>query len=165
MRAMTVRVDATAAVEGWARSGTVVDVLLVEKNRTTVVAEQVKIISTERSLSTTTSSSTAAIPTTVTLLVTQEQCLAINTAVALGRIAFALRSGADPDRWRDTHFVADDLNGSINKHAAARIEGAVTVGVGGAKKNYALVNGRWVPSDAPPTGFFVSKKVGLEGPG
>jgi len=165
MRAMTVKVDATAAVEGWARSGTVVDVLLVEKTRTTVVAEQVKIISAERSLSANTVSSTTPIPTTVTLLVTQEQCLAINTAVALGRIAFALRSGQDPDRWRDTHFGADDLSGTVRDRGAARIEGAVTVGVGGEKRSFALVDGRWIPSEAPPQGFFVTRRPENRGGG
>lgn len=156
MRAMTVRVDATSAVEGWARSGSVVDVLLVEKNKTTVVAEQVKIISTERSLSAAVSlDPSAAIPSTVTLLVTQEQCLAINTAVAVGKIAFALRSGADAEQWRDSDFDANDLSGASGKKAAAKVEGVVSFGTGATKRNYALVNGKWIPSDSMPTGFFV----------
>ena len=159
MRAMTVRVDATAAVEGWARSGTFVDVLLVEKSRTTVVAEQVKIISAERSLSAGVQSATAPIPSTVTLLVTQEQCLAINTAVALGKIAFALRSGGDADSWRATQFAAKDLSQGATRRDDPKIEGAVSVGVGTQKRNYALVNGRWIPSESTPTGFFVSRKT------
>lgn len=159
MRAMTVRVDATSAVEGWARSGSVVDVLLVEKNKTTVVAQQVKIISTERSLSAAVSLDTsAAIPSTVTLLVTQEQCLAINTAVAVGKIAFALRSGADGDTWRDGDFDAQDLSGSSGKKGGAKVEGVISFGSGPNKKNYALVDGKWIPSDSMPTGFFVHKQ-------
>ena len=159
MRAMTVRVDAMAAVEGWARSGTVVDVLLVEKNRTTVVAEQVKIISADRSLSGGGQSGTPSIPSTVTLLVTQEQCLAVNTAVALGKIAFALRSGSDADSWRSTQFAAKDFTQGGTKRDDPKIEGAVSVGIGSQKRNYALVNGRWVPSESTPTGFFVSRKT------
>lgn len=159
MRAMTVRVDATSAVEGWARSGSVVDVLLVEKSKTTVVAENVKIISTERSLSAAVSLDTEApIPSTVTLLVTQEQCLAINTAVAVGKIAFALRGGADGERWRDNHFDADDLSGSPGKTASAKVEGVISFGKGSDKRNYALVDGRWIPADTVPTGFFVHKE-------
>ena len=159
MRAMTVRVDATSAVEGWARSGSVVDVLLVEKNKTTVVAEQVKIISTERSLSAAVSLDiSAAIPSTVTLLVTQEQCLAINTAVAVGKIAFALRSGADADTWRDSDFDANDLSGSAGKKAPAKVEGVISFGVGSNKRNYALVDGKWLPSDSMPKGFFVHQQ-------
>lgn len=164
MRAMTVRVDATTAVEGWARGGTFVDVLLVEKNRTTVVAEQVKIISAERSLSVGVQSATAPIPSTVTLLVTQEQCLAINTAVALGKIAFALRSGGDSDSWRATQFAAKELTEGSEKRANPKIEGAISIGEGSQKRSYALVNGRWIPSESPPTGFFVSRKTVVGAP-
>lgn len=159
MRAMTVRVDATSAVEGWARSGSVVDVLLVDKNRTTVVAENVKIISTERSLSAAVSLDTEApIPSTVTLLVTQEQCLAINTAVAVGKIAFALRGGADGERWTNGEFDAEDLSGSSGKKASTKVEGVISFGRGSDKRNYALVDGRWIPADTVPTGFFVHKE-------
>jgi len=159
MRAMTVRVDATSAVEGWARSGSVVDVLVIEKSKTTVVAENVKIISTERSLSAAIILDSAApIPSTVTLLVTQEQCLAINTAVAVGKIAFALRGGTDSERWRDGHFDADDLSGSSGKKGSAKVEGVISFGKGSAKRNYALVDGRWIPADTVPTGFFVHKE-------
>lgn len=159
MRAMTVKVDATAAVEGWARSGSIIDVLLVEKSRTTVVAEQVRVISTERSLSPIEVSrgnagSGVSVPSTVTLLVTQEQCLAINTAVPLGKIAFALRSLKDDERWRDTHFSSDDLAESKKPARAARIGGVVTFGSGVERKSYALVDGAWVPSDSVPQGFF-----------
>lgn len=156
MRAMTVRVDVTSAVEGWARSGSIVDVLLVEKNGTKVVAERVKIISTERSLSGAVSLDTAAaIPNTVTLLVTQEQCLAINTAVAVGKIAFALRSGSDGERWRDSAFDAADLSDREGKDRKPKVEGVMSVGRGGEQRRYALVEGKWIPADSMPAGFFV----------
>lgn len=158
MRAMTVRVDATAAVEGWARSGSIVDVLLVEKNRTSVVAEQVKVISTERSLSAVSAEGDDAIPNTVTLLVTQEQCLAINTAVSLGKIAFALRSGADGESWRSKDFDATDLSQSERSPSAPKVQGAVSIGTGASKKSYALVDGKWIPADDIPSGFFVGQR-------
>ncbi|MEN9847047.1 MAG: Flp pilus assembly protein CpaB [Pseudomonadota bacterium] len=155
MRAMTVRVDVTAAVEGWARTGSIVDVLLVEKQGTRVVAERVKIISTERSLSATASLEPAGtVPSTVTLLVTQEQCLAINTAVAVGKIAFALRGGADGESWRDGDFEASDLSDREGKKRKPKIEGVVSVGVGDRQKRYALVDGRWIPAESMPAGFF-----------
>lgn len=99
MRAMTIKVDATTAVEGWAGSGSLVDVLLVGKESTTVVAEKVKILSAERSVSPVDGDDTPSVPSTVTLLVTQDQCLAINTAIPLGKIAFALRSERDENSW------------------------------------------------------------------
>jgi Flp pilus assembly protein CpaB len=155
MRAMTVRVDATSAVEGWARSGSIVDVLLVEKTRTTVIAEQVKVISAERSLSPVDAGQSAgAVPNTVTLLVSQEQCLAINTAVPLGKIAFALRSQKDLEGWRETRLSSDDIRGGAKEPERERIGGVVTFGVGAERRQLALVDGRWIPADTVPTGFF-----------
>lgn len=168
MRAMTVQVDATAAVEGWARSGSIVDVLLVERTKTTVVAEAVKVISAERSLSAVDINATAGggtgIPNTVTLLVTQEQCLAINTAVPLGKIAFALRSTHDDERWRATHFSSDDLSGAGGKRAPerTRIGGVVAFGSGSDRKQYALVDGNWIPADSVPAGFFLNAPQGAD---
>lgn len=163
MRAMTVKVDATSAVEGWARSGSVVDVLLVEKTKTTVVAERVRIISAERSLSpmgaSRGSGTSSGVPSTVTLLVTQEQCLAINTAVPLGKIAFALRSSKDDEQWRDTHFSSDDLSQSKKPIGKARVGGVVTFGSGEERKQYALVDGDWIPADAVPRGFFINSNL------
>ncbi len=157
MRAMTVKVDATSAVEGWARSGSIVDVLLVERTKTTVVAEQVRVISAERSLSPVDSARGSGInggvPSTVTLLVTQEQCLAINTAVPLGKIAFALRSSKDAEQWRDTHFSSEDLSQHKKPVGKARVGGVVTFGTGAERKQYALVEGEWIPADTLPQGF------------
>jgi Flp pilus assembly protein CpaB len=154
MRAMTVKVDATAAVEGWARTGSVVDVLLVEKNRTTVVAEKVQVLSTERSTSPVDDQVGSAIPSTVTLLVTQEQCLAINTAVPLGKIAFALRSTHDSDNWRSTQFSADELSTDKKSLNRARVGGVVTFKVGNRSQRYALVDGSWIPTEEVPEGFL-----------
>jgi Flp pilus assembly protein CpaB len=162
MRAMTVKVDATSAVEGWARGGSIVDVLLVEKNRTTVIAEAVRVISAERSLSpideNVTSGAPTSIPSTVTLLVTQEQCLAINTAVPMGKIAFALRSAKDDESWRDTRFSSDDFSETKKPVNKAKVGGVVSFGSGAEKKQYALVDGDWIPADNVPPGFFVDSK-------
>jgi Flp pilus assembly protein CpaB len=153
MRAMTVKVDATSAVEGWARTGSIVDVLLVEKTRTTVVAERVRVLSTERSTSSFAEQNSAPIPSTVTLLVTQEQCLAVNTAVPLARIAFALRSTGDESAWRSTRFSAQELSGD-SADTPAKVGGAVTFSVDGKPKTYALVDGAWISSDEAPAGFL-----------
>ncbi len=153
MRAMTVRVDATTAVEGWARSGSIVDVLLVQNDRTTVVAEQVKVLSTERSLSPVEEQGQSGIPSTVTLLVTQEQCLAINTAVPLGKIALVLRSNRDGESWRATSFSAQDLSVKEGSAGASKVQGMAWFGRGSERKRYALVDGTWIPSQVLPAGF------------
>jgi len=156
MRAMTVRVDATAAVEGWVQSGSIVDVLLVEPARTTVVAEQVSVISAERSLSPRIEGRHDPIPSTVTLLVTQEQCLAINTAVGLGKIAFALRSARDPESWQKTQFSAEALsrNSESPEKKGARVTGVVSFDSGSGRRRMALVDGSWIPTEEIPSGFL-----------
>ncbi len=155
MRAMTINVDATSAVEGWAGSGSLVDVLLIDKNRTTVVAERVKILSAERSVSPVDGKGSPNVPRTVTLLVTQEQCLAINTAIPLGKIAFALRSNRDDANWADGQFTADQLKGGAAK--TADISGYIKVQDSkGGSGAYALSNGKWVRTDVVPEGFLVS---------
>lgn len=159
MRAMTVRVDATAAVEGWAGSGAIVDVLLVEKDRTTVIAERVKILSAERSVAPVDGTSAPNVPNTVTLLVTQEQCLAINTASPRGRLAFALRSLSDDEAWRDTLFTAERLHGArANTEVRANINGYVSVQGADKKNSFALANGKWVRTDSVPEGFLVARE-------
>ncbi|MBX7144289.1 MAG: Flp pilus assembly protein CpaB [Oligoflexia bacterium] len=159
MRAMTVRVDATSAVEGWAGSGAIVDVLLVEKDRTTVIAERVKILSAERSVAPVDGSSAPNVPNTVTLLVTQEQCLAINTASPRGRLAFALRSLSDEDAWHETLYTADRLHGGRSAvESKANINGYVSVQRSQKTDSFALANGKWVRTDSVPEGFLVARE-------
>lgn len=156
MRAMTIRVDATAAVEGWAGSGSVVDVLLVERDRTSVVAEKVKILSAERSVSPVEGAAAPNVPSTVTLLVTQEQCLAINTAIPLGKIAFALRSTSDADRWARTSFTADRLQSRNAVPSQQPLEISGYVAVEGGTQRFALTGGKWVATEKVPDGFLVA---------
>lgn len=158
MRAMTLKVDATSAVEGWAGSGTVVDILLIERDRSTVVAERVKILSAERSVSPVEGSGAPLIPNTVTLLVSQEQCLAINTAIPRGRIAFALRSGRDEETWSDPVYTAERLSsGAILADTRGSISGYATVRGEDGETAFALANGRWVRAETVPNGFMVAR--------
>lgn len=153
MRAMTIKVDATSAVEGWAGSGSIVDVLLVEKDRTSVIAEKVKVLSAERSVSPVDGRSSPSVPSTVTLLTTQEQCLAINTAIPLGRIAFALRSAKDEDRWLNTSFSRERFRGvSAQERPLEQVTGYAAL-KGANSKVYALSGGRWTKTDVFPEGF------------
>lgn len=158
MRAMTLKVDATAAVEGWAGSGTVVDILLIERDRSTVVAEKVRILSAERSVSPVDGSGAPLVPNTVTLLVSQEQCLAINTAIPRGRIAFALRSGLDEERWSDTVYTAERLSGGdILADTRDTVSGYASIRGEKEDTAFALTNGRWVRAKVVPDGFMVAR--------
>lgn len=159
MRAMTIRVDATSSVEGWAGSGTVVDILLVEKDRTSVVAEKVRVLSAERSVSPIEGVVAPSVPTTVTVLVTQEQCLAINTAIPRGKLAFALRNTSDEDRWADTVFTSERLVGSTAPSGSREpITGFVSIKDADGTDSFALMNGRWIRSEVVPEGFFAARK-------
>jgi pilus assembly protein CpaB len=160
MRAITVKVDATAAVEGWAGSGSIVDVLLIEKNRTSVVAEKVRVLSAERSVSPLESGATPNVPSTVTLLVTQEQALAINTAIPLGRISFALRNAGDDAPWKSTTYSADRIlvPDASDARRGNAVTGYASVKQGGAVRRFALANGKWLPTSSPPDGFLSASR-------
>jgi Flp pilus assembly protein CpaB len=153
MRAITIRVDATTVVEGWASTGAIIDVLLVEDDRTTVVSEKVKILSVERSIKPVSAEENSEIPSTVTLLVSQEQALAINTAIPRGRITFALRGFQDGDVWRDRVYTSDRFNSRSSDGSEVAVKGYVSVKNGRA---FSLADDKWIVSEAKPQGFFVN---------
>lgn len=103
MRAITVKVDAESAVEGWARSGNFVDVIVIRNAQDSalgleskVIAENVKILSAGRSANPSDSNATTAQPpATATLLVSQEDALKIKTAANVGKLTFSLRGAGD----------------------------------------------------------------------
>ncbi len=158
MRAITLHVDATSAVEGWAGSGTIVDVLLVEKDRTSVIAERVKVLSAERVVAPVEGAAAPQVPSTVTLLVTQEQALAISTAVPRGRIAFALRSLSDDQSWHDKSFSAERLHGRAAGKRSAAITGYAAVRTESGERRFALSDGSWVQSEVIPEGFLPARQ-------
>ena len=103
MRAITVKVDAESAVEGWARTGNSIDVILVRPAKdnaigleSLVIAENIKILSAGASTANVGGGENAArAPNTVTLLVSQEDALKVKTAANVGRLTFALRGNGD----------------------------------------------------------------------
>ena len=110
MRAITVKVDAESAVEGWARSGNYVDVIVIKESRlggpeAKVIAENVKILSAGRVAQGSTAYASSQLPATITVLVTQEDALKIKTAASIGKLTFALRGVAD-----DTPVTAYNMN-------------------------------------------------------
>lgn len=149
MRAITVRVDATASVEGWASSGAVVDVLLVGNEGTHVVAEKVKILSAERSVNPIQNMANPSVPSTVTLLVSQEQAMAVTTAIPMGKIAFALRSIGDEGSWSDRRYSKDRLKGKPAGEDSNSIKGYVRI-EGKSPKSFALSGNSWIPTDVQP---------------
>lgn len=153
MRAITIRTDVTQAVEGWANAGSIVDVIHVNKARSSLIAERVKILSAERN---TQANGVAKpdVPTTVTILVSQEQALAITTASNNGKLMLALRNAADAGNWLVQNYNADRLDGRAaqTSEKKADLNGYIKIeGEGG----YALVDGKWIEADGKPDGFLV----------
>lgn len=157
MRAITLYVDVASAVEGWAGSGSHVDVLLVEDDKTTVIAENVEILSAERSV-TPVEGDSPSVPRTVTILVNQYQALAIATAVPRGRLAFALRPPDDSGGWSQKVFNASHLVGAARVAAPAEVSGYVKfTDEEGNRKGFALSDGRWIKAHQIPAGILVGR--------
>ncbi len=102
-RAITVNVDAESAVEGWARPGNYVDVIVLRLSKNgesgieaKVISENVRILSAGQSTEPLSGQSAAPRPpATVTLLVSQEDALKIKTAANVGKLTFSLRGTGD----------------------------------------------------------------------
>ena len=123
MRAITVKVDMESSVEGWARSGNFVDVILLSnKNRleAKVIAENIKILSAGRSTAPSRGDKTAPrVPQTVTLLLNQEDALKVKAASSLGKITLALRGIGDETPSSSRSISQNDIirakgSGEIN---------------------------------------------------
>ena len=132
-RAMTIEVDATSGVEGWATAGAHVDVFVtyidqkdsISKTRLAVEDAVVLSYGGNAKASSSTELDKATPATTVTLAVTFKDSLKLQTARAIGRITLALRNVRDVKSQGDDVFAADqwDSDESENKkqpNAAAK---------------------------------------------
>lgn len=152
MRAITVRVDAESAVEGWARSGNFVDVIVLRSSpevglEAKVIAENVSILSAGRSTTPLANDNMAPqAPATVTLLVSQRDALAIKTAASVGRLTFSLRGTGDALPTSVKNSSQAEILAGAKKLANAnfRISGSAQ-GPDGA--SYVLTDeNRWIPA-------------------
>ncbi|MCS6961693.1 MAG: Flp pilus assembly protein CpaB [Deltaproteobacteria bacterium] len=146
MRAMTLNVDATSAVEGWVIPGSIVDILLVKPDGVTqVVAEKIKVISVGGQLET--KSDAPTVSKTLTVLVSQEQALAIASAMPLGKLAFTLRGADDEHSWRIKQYDAEKIG--TNTKATSKLEGIVRYKDDSGKEVvYTLSEGKLIPAEA-----------------
>lgn len=149
MRAITVKVNLESAIEGWALPGNSVDVIVVRSSESAqllsnIIAENVKILSAGRS--TEASANSGRVPTTVTLLVSQEDALKIKTAENLGKITFAMRGLGDSAPVQIRSVNQKDLSGVSHN---SNTEGSyVGYAKGPEGKTYVLKNSRkWIRAD------------------
>jgi hypothetical protein len=99
------------------------------------------------------------VPSTVTLLVDQEQCLAINTAIPLGKIAFALRSPDDQEGWLTAQYTAENFKDRASSADRERggVSGFISIRGEEGQKSFALSSGKWIETAVIPEGFRVMK--------
>jgi Flp pilus assembly protein CpaB len=158
MRAITVRVDAESAVEGWARSGNFVDVIVLRQSKKSgvgieakVIAENVRILSAGRSTEPLAGQASApSAPATVTLLTTQEDALKVKTAASVGKLTFSLRGFDDEAPTLATAMsqktLLDEAKTFFPKQKSFR---GIAVGPNGRK--FVLGNdSRWIESGGRP---------------
>ncbi len=165
MRAVTINVNATSGIEGWATPGAHVDVLLTymdpkdAKNTTIVAVENAVVLSYGGSAKTESNDDmdrdkNLTSSTTATLAVSVEDSLKIQTAIAMGRITLALRSVQEigaanvkefkQDQWDQSHRTQQADKKPIVNNGYAKVPGK-----DGSARQYVLSpDGKW-QNDTP----------------
>lgn len=153
-RAVTLAVDSTTSVEGWARAGAKVDIMLApaksDKPSLTMIVQNAKVLSASRS----TSSDPGAPPdkptdqTTVTVMVSGPDAAKIQLASNAGTLSLALRGDEDTvESPQNTTVGIDSIVGIAPKSGPKELQSEGRVKVGG--KEFLIIGGRLVsPEDA-----------------
>ena len=130
-RAVTIRVDATSSVEGWARAGASVDLVWTSnvrgKQAVTIIVQNAKILSAERQVDPNTAPG-APVPSTVTLLVTAPDAAKVQLATSAGSLSLNLRGDNDIGKGQATGSITlDDLYGTQEAKSPEKREGSVRI--------------------------------------
>lgn len=135
-RAVTIKVDATTGVEGWAQAGANVDVAWVsqmgDERTITVIAQNAKVLSAERSTQPVDPNVAPAtpVPSTVTLLVDMRSAQRIGLASTAGSLILLLRGlndGQVEDAARDSIRVKDLASVPAAAQSKGNIHGYVRI--------------------------------------
>lgn len=135
-RAVTIRVDAQSAVEGWARPGAKVDVVWATtirgKSTVSTIVENAEVLSAEQSTDAQGSAGAGkpmAIPSTVTLMITAQDAQKIQLAKTTGTLSLTLRGDSDvKTSGRDVYTVDDLLRTPGDSDGAVQCNGKVKLG-------------------------------------
>ena len=152
-RAVTIDVNATSSVEGWARAGARVDVHwiadLLGERTVRVLVENAKVLSAERQVDPKANPSSA-IPTTVTLLVTDKDAQKISLAATAGTLVMHLRGQNDFNVSQNagTLTLRDILGGKSVGPDDRAVEGVLKIKErDGTTKELAIVDGSVVKQE------------------
>ncbi len=146
-RAVTIRVDATSSVEGWARAGANVDVVWASTIRgrqgVTVIVQNARVLSAERQVEAGTQPGTP-VPSTVTLLVTADDAAKIQLATTTGSLSLSLRGDDDAGKGSSGRSITvDDLLGGAQQVTEPTERRDGTVRIGG--EEFFLEGGQLIP--------------------
>lgn len=151
-RGITVAVDTTTSVEGWARGGAKVDVVLSSsingKPSLTVIVQNARVLSAGRQTSGDPGGQDQGAPSTVTLLVTAEEAARISLASSSGQLSLSLRGDEDEANYPQATTINIDsiLGGEIaGTPSAVLSEGTIKID----GKEFEIVNGKLVPLESP----------------
>lgn len=129
-RAVTISVDAIKGVEGWARPGARVDVLFLSKVNgepiIRTIVQNAEVLSAERNTATETQSGMP-VPSTVTLLVAENDANKVQLAQIAGSLSLSLRGDNDRVGSQHQELVLSDLLGGAKVAAQPSHQGVVRV--------------------------------------
>lgn len=155
-RAVSIRVDAQTSVEGWVDPGTRVDVVWTSKiggkQVISVIAENAKVLSKERSAQPSAKAGVFAkpIPSTVTLLVPIDAAKRIQLASVSGSLSLSLRGYGDTKSTAGGAISTDDLVGITDDGTPKQAPVRAMVSIrehNGKSRNFTLENGSLVPAN------------------
>ncbi len=131
-RAISVSVDATSGVEGWASPGAAVDVVLIANQdgvaTSNILAQNAEVLSSNRR-SASTARPGGVIPTSITLLARAEEAARIGLGSKVGKIVLHLRGWKDARMGKTEELTLTDLkaahttplsNPALNANAVGR---------------------------------------------
>ncbi len=149
-RAVTINVNATSSVEGWALPGAKVDVIWASRIRgeagVTVIVQNAKILSAERQIDTSAKVG-APVPSTVTLLVSAEDSSKVQLAATAGALSLSLRGDTDPGKGvSGSSITVGQLYGGAPSEGEVRPSNTVSVrGPDGKIQEMVLEDGKLIP--------------------
>jgi len=149
-RAVTMSVDNTTSVEGWARPGAKVDVVLASiingRASVTLVVQNAKVLSAGRATKSTQQNmkNEDTGPSTVTLMVTVDEAAKIQLASSSGLLSLALRGDEDTiESPLNATTTIDSLLGNDTPSKPAVIPSEGRVKIDG--REFVIINGKLVP--------------------
>ncbi len=148
-RAVTIAVDETTSVEGWARPGAKVDVVLASsvggKAAVTVIVQNARVLSAAgRVAADQRQAEESKGPSVVTIMVTMDEAQRIQLATASGSVSLALRGDEDTvESPVNTTITLDSILGTEGGEKPTLLPSEGRVKIDG--REYVIIAGRLVP--------------------